>query len=407
MDGLVIGIDLCNEYTQINCAEDEVTWTIPTVICKNKNTDEWYVGEEAYAHTLKGDGIIVDKLVKLVLKEGTATLGEIRYEGKELLKLFLEKTLAFPKEHYASEEILRIVFTVRSLEERLLLAIYDCAETLGVKREQIYIMSHSESFGYYIMSQKKEIWNGVVGMFDLAEERLCYYELKVQRNMKKTTVLTEYENLEEGFNLDILETPSGAKLADKILCSCGERMMQKKSYSSVFLMGKGFWTQDWAKEFMKQVCNRRKGYIETALFAKGAAYRALDLLQEKTSYPYVFLCDGRLRSTVSMYVQRKGQETSIVIASAGERWYDREIDVDVIPDGQETIDFIVSPPDCRNQKKVSIPLEGFPKRPKRTTKVQIQIRFLDDHTMRVQLNDKGFGELFPSSGIQIRQEVML
>ena len=51
------------------------------------------MGEEAYAHTLTGDGIIVDKLVKLVLKEGTATLGDIRYEGKTLLKLFLERAL--------------------------------------------------------------------------------------------------------------------------------------------------------------------------------------------------------------------------------------------------------------------------------------------------------------------------
>lgn len=70
MDGLVIGIDLCNEYTQVSCAKEEKAWTIPTVICRNKNADEWYIGEEAYAHTLMGDGILVDQLVKLVLKDG-------------------------------------------------------------------------------------------------------------------------------------------------------------------------------------------------------------------------------------------------------------------------------------------------------------------------------------------------
>ena len=78
MDGLVVGIDLCDAYTQVNCSDDEKTWTIPTVICRNKNADEWYVGREAYAHTLQGDGIIVDKLVKLALKDGTATLCGIR-----------------------------------------------------------------------------------------------------------------------------------------------------------------------------------------------------------------------------------------------------------------------------------------------------------------------------------------
>ena len=78
MDGLVVGIDLCDEYTQVNCPEKEEAWTIPTVICRNRNADEWYVGEEAYAHTLKGDGIIVDKLVNLALRDGTATLGDVR-----------------------------------------------------------------------------------------------------------------------------------------------------------------------------------------------------------------------------------------------------------------------------------------------------------------------------------------
>ena len=75
MDGLLVGIDLCDEYTQMSCPDEEKTWTIPTVICRNKNVDEWYVGEEAYAHTLKGDGIIVDKLVNLAMRDGTATLG--------------------------------------------------------------------------------------------------------------------------------------------------------------------------------------------------------------------------------------------------------------------------------------------------------------------------------------------
>ena len=65
MDGMVVGIDLCDEYTQINCAEEEKTWTIPTVICKHKSSEEWFVGEDAYAHNLMGDGSLVDKLLNL------------------------------------------------------------------------------------------------------------------------------------------------------------------------------------------------------------------------------------------------------------------------------------------------------------------------------------------------------
>lgn len=407
MDGLIVGIDLCDEYTQINCAEEDKTWTIPTVICKNKNTEDWYVGEEAYAHTLQGDGIIVDKLVKLVLKDGTATLGDVRYEGKTLLKLFLERALELPQQQYGKLNVRRLVFTVRRLEAKLLDELYVCTEQLDIPRERVCIISHPESFIYYILSQKKEIWNGAVGMFDLSEEKLRYYEMKVQRGMKKTTVLAEYEDLEEGFNLDILNTPSGARLADRILCSCGERMMQKKVYSSVFLTGKGFESRDWAEGFMKMLCTKRRVYMESSIFSKGAAYRAMDGLQPKTSYPFTMICEGRLKSTVSMNVLHRGQETSVVVAAAGEIWYDKAAAIDVIPDHQNTVDFVVTPLDIKQRKLVSIPLEGFPRRPERTTKVRIEVSFLDERTMDVRLKDQGFGELFPASGVQIRQEVML
>lgn len=407
MDGLVVGIDLCDAYTQINCAEEDKTWTLPTVICKNKNSDEWYVGEEAYAHTLQGDGIIVDKLVKLVLKEGTATLGEVRYEGRELLKLFLERALELPQQEYGKLGVRQLVFTVRRLDPRLIKELCDCAKQLEIPGERVHVISHPESFAYYILSQKKEIWNGTVGMFDLSGEKLRYYEMKVQRGIKKTTAVAEYEDLEEGFNLDILKTPSGAKLADKILCSCAERMMQKKVYSSVFLTGKGFESRDWAEEFMKLLCTRRRVYMEPFVFSKGAAYRAQDCLQPKTSYPFTMICEGRLKSTISMNVLHKGQETSVVVAAAGENWYDKAAVIDVIPDKQDTVDFVVTPLDIKKQKLVSIPLEGFPKRPDRTTRVRIEVSFLDERTMDVRLKDRGFGELFPASEVQIRQEVML
>ena len=44
MEELVIGIDLSDTYTKINCFEEEKSWTVPTVICKKKQEDKWYVG---------------------------------------------------------------------------------------------------------------------------------------------------------------------------------------------------------------------------------------------------------------------------------------------------------------------------------------------------------------------------
>ena len=244
-------------------------------------------------------------------------------------------------------------------------------------------------------------------MFDLSEVGLRYYEMKVQRGMKKITVIAEYEDLEEWFNLDILKNPSGGRLADKILTACAERMMARKAYSAVFLTGKGFSDQDWAKGLMKFLCTKRKVFVEQGLFAKGAACRAAEDPEGKAALPFTCICDGRLKTTVSMNVLHRGQETNVTVAAAGDCWYDRVSVIDVIPDRQKTVDFIVTSVDSKKKRMISIPLEGFPKRPDRTTRVQIRILFLDERTMEVTLQDRGFGELFPASGVQIRQEVML
>ena len=63
--------------------------------------------------------------------------------------------------------------------------------------------------------------------------------------------------------------------------------------------------------------------METAVFAKGAAYCAADRLRLQTSYPYAMICEGRLKSTVTMEVLHKGQDTAVTLAAAGDSWRDR------------------------------------------------------------------------------------
>ena len=101
-----------------------------------------------------------------------------------------------------------------------------------------------------------------MGLFELSGERLCYYEMKVQRGMRRNMVQAEAQNQEEAFNLDILDSPSGSRLADKILTACGEKLLNRKLFSTVFLTGKGFERQDWAGGFMRLICNRRKVFVE-------------------------------------------------------------------------------------------------------------------------------------------------
>lgn len=50
MDEWIAGIDLCDDYTQVSCKDEEQTWIFPTVICRQKHADVWYVGELSLIH---------------------------------------------------------------------------------------------------------------------------------------------------------------------------------------------------------------------------------------------------------------------------------------------------------------------------------------------------------------------
>lgn len=408
MEKLIIGIDLCDTYTQAAVLGREETWILPTVICRKKTKEEWWIGEEAFKYTLVGEGVIVDKLLSLALKDGTATISSVKYGGVWLLGKYLEKLFDMIRAEYPEVPAAELVISLKNMEMKLMDELVGCAEYLGISKEHIHIVSRTECFVYYVLSQRRDVWGGQVGMFSLSDEELCYYELKVTRGPRQMTAIAEEENLEEAFSLNVLETPSGARMADRILCACGDRFLKKKLFSSVFLTGKGFSKTDWAPDFMKQVCNRRRVFVEPSLFARGAAFKAEDYLHERTSYPFICICEGKLKSTVSTEVMKRDTKVQIALASAGESWYEARSVLEVILDDQDEIELTITPHQDPKQKRVvRIPLEGFPKRPNRTTRVRIAVGFLDEKTMAVKIVDRGFGELFPKTDAAIRQEVMV
>lgn len=113
MPGLILGVDLCDDYCQISCfnpqildaeqvsfARDDENCLIPTVLCKRKKLDQWHIGEEAYSHALCGQGTVVDKLIRLVGKKGKATIEGVTYSAAQLLQQYIKKLLEIPMKKY-------------------------------------------------------------------------------------------------------------------------------------------------------------------------------------------------------------------------------------------------------------------------------------------------------------------
>ena len=254
MPGLILGIDICDDYTQISRFDpdkldayavgigEEEEVLIPTMICKKKGEKNWLIGEEAYRSALFGAGSMVDKLVKLASRGGTATIEGVVYTAREMLKMYLERILEIPAQKTGEKGILSLVYTLRETDPKVMDMLMQVSEEIGVSRERVHILNHTEAFLFYVLSQKRDLWSNMVCAFDLVDHGLHYYEFSVTRGRKPQVVEAAHEELEEGFSLEILETPAGERLADRILSTCAARLMNKKVISSVFLTGKGWYS---------------------------------------------------------------------------------------------------------------------------------------------------------------------
>ena len=415
MKNWCLGVDLCDDYSQISyynrktasaeavaAGQDDRFCLIPTILCKKKGADQWYIGQDAYHHALHGEGVIIDNLISMAVKSGTATVEDRKYTALELLERYIGKLLAMILEDEDSR-IIQLVFTVQKLEPGLMDLLVNVGDRLHISRDAIHIVSHSEAYLYYVLSHNGNRPQNASCLFDLSESGFHYYEMRMVRNQKPQVIEGVHEELEEGFSLDILEYESGMKLADTIVCACAQRLMGKKVIHSVYLTGKGFEQTEWAQNFLKMVCAGRKVYAGQNLFAQGAAFIAWDHTRAQSAYPYICLCEGRISSSITMEVTRQGKTCQLVIASAGSNWYESRADVELIVDEEDEIQFQVQTIGVPGRKTQTVSLQAFPKRPPKTTRLELVFAFVGENSLMVRVIDRGFGEIFPSSKKEIKE----
>lgn len=142
---------------------------------------------------------------------------------------------------YPGVPVAQLVISLENMEMKLMDCLMGCADALGISRDLVHIASHTECFVYYVLSQRRDVWGGQVGMFSLSDEALRYYELKVVQGPRQMTAWAEHEDLEEGFSLNVLDSPSGARMADQILCALRGTASPEKAVFLNFFNGKGLW----------------------------------------------------------------------------------------------------------------------------------------------------------------------
>ncbi len=405
MDKKILGIDFSDNGILLSFYSDESKWYYPSAVSRDENAHTWLIGRMAYESALNGTGIITDKLLSFLKKSKTATLYGTRYTAIEIVANFFKAIINDVCQENQRPDV--IVICVPDITIEIINSLTECINYLGIDNQNIHIISRSEAFIYYSMSQSQDFHNNNVALFSLEDNALTYYEMNTQRKPKTTLVYADKEVMDESFNIDITGTTAGAKLADHILVSCVERLFKNKVYSAVILTGKGFQSVDWAPEFTKTICKRRKVFIDDEIFARGAGFRGADIASDKPIFQFTPICDGRVDCSIYLNISKKDRTMAYPIISIGDPWYSIDRKVKIIPTERKDIEISVVPLDERMRKTVRVPVPFLTQRPAKTTVLDLSLHFLNAHVMEIEIEDQGFGDFYPSSHQTISQEVTL
>lgn len=405
---MILGIDFSSDYTQMAYLDEKGNpqslsfgtsdnFLIPTAACYHSKLKEWYAGEEAVNKKAEENCQFYEKLPELSAEKSSG-------ENLERIQSYFSHLLQWAQARGENRKIKNIVITLEEVVPDLLDIITEALSNLGYPAEDIKVISHSESLVYYVLNQNKEIWMNQVYHFHMNSDRFLLRQLKVLHGRGPSMAYVDMEDLTNMISMKtVLEDPQHA---DELLSQFLEERFQHQVVSGIYLSGDGFYAQDWEKS-IRLMCQNRRVFKGNNLMVKGAVYAAKEFFYTPVLENYLISCKGRTRVKVTMEVQYKERDHSIVLSNVGDYWSQAKAKAECIMEMPTKATFVVN--DLLNQTKdaFEIDLTGFPKRPPKTTRIEINFRYLSEDQFEVTIRDLGFGELFKSSEMEVRKVYQL
>lgn len=386
---LFVGLDLRNDITQISVlgpanqepemlvSGDGEDTNIPTVV-SIPGTDERIEG-------------FVDKIYR---QEAVYASGK-ESDPVNVLAAFLRRTLSLTKKKYPNEAIRRLVVTTEYRDYRFISTLYRALRKLGIDKDRAMVVDRRQSYIYYVMSQKRELWVNNVGLFDYTKDKLTYCQMQADRFKRPMLV-----SVSEKDYSDYMELFAGDDNTEEEKGSVFEGMVQGAIHGQIittlYMTGPGF-ADGFAGDVMKKLCVGRHLFQGDNLYVNGACYCAREMSGERKLEDFVYLDEDTVASNISMNIYADAKFQEMLLVRAGTPWYQIDYETDIIPDGDSELELNVKNVLTKEKVCHMIPMEGIPGRTDRKARVGVQIRFAGKDRCIITVRDKGFGEFFPSS----------
>ena len=407
---VVLGYDLDNynaqiSYCPLNSYDAETVssvmgnqiYDIPTVICKRHEVNQWYYGREALRQAEVGAGTLVEGLLEKARKGITIVVEDEEYDPVLLLSLFVKKSISILSAVVPLSKIAGVMFTTDIIDEQTVNIFQTIVEGLALKTKNIYFQSHVESLYYYTIHQPKDIWSGQVLACEYEKDMMITHRLEFNEN---TTPIVAFSETERFNNIEI-----GNK--DRNFLNILHKNCDGRYVSSVQLIGNGF-KEEWYSDSLKYMCTNRRVFVGNNLYSKGACYGILEKISpSEEGKGHIYLGDDKLKANVGMEVFRRGQASYLALLNAGVHWYEAGAEAEFILQEDNVLEFKISSLKGNKVYTESMVLDNLAERKKGTVRMRLQMKMISKHVICVEVEDLGFGDVYPSTNQKWTKEISL
>jgi hypothetical protein len=411
----ILGYDLNDSMSQISYFElntsvpetvasdaEEERLGIPTVLSKRKGVAQWEFGNAAIRAAQLGNATLVSQLMSFAAAGAKMDIEGEAYDATDLLILFVRRSLNLLSMVMSPSDVEYMIFTVASLEGKFVDIVEKIASGMPVPREKIIIQTYEESIYYYLLHQPEDLWERDVSVFDYSGPYLKAYELWMNRATEPVVAFVDRTDFNDikmpKFMMKEEESMEKADRLDEMILQLAHDYFGGKRVGTVFLLGEGF-EGSWCNKTLKFMCLGRRVFQGRNMYSKGACYCGKDKAQPcELNSEYVFLGPDKLKFNLGLNMVVAGQEEYIAIADAGENWYDSGVTYDFVLGNSKSIPLIMTPLDGKGAETIEVDLSGLPDRPPKASRLRLTVSFESETRMKIETEDLGFGEFFPSTG---------
>lgn len=386
--GLIIGIDICDDFTQITYLDSEVSlpksisrdgkeeYLIPTKLAFDVKTHKWLVGNDP-----RFQGAVIIEVVDFFknIRDEVIIQGE-EYVKNYLVEIYIQQLLKM----VSGGPIKKIGITFPSLNREII----DLMKAVMKKIDIDYIlMDHDEAFFHYAVNQKREMWINDVALFEVGDE-FTVKLLSVNTREDPAIATISYKNSP---NLNIKMIKDNVSESEVIFNNLASMELSGKIISTIYAVGRGF-ADDWADDILKKLSPGKRVFKGQNLYASGACLSAQSLTSDK-----IFLGKDNISVGISIKALEDGREKELLIFSPSTHWYEAETSLELLVKGESELGIRFKDYSTKKTERRFISLSGVDIKENSITRIRLSLKFTSCDRCIIKATDLGFGSFTPTT----------